>query len=88
MNTQRLNVDHMCVLRMRHLTGRVGVSSSTIYDWMNPKSPRYDSSFPRPIKLGASSVGWLASDVQIWIESRAAMRQCAPGRLGKEKDLE
>ncbi len=68
--------EQLGVLRMRQLTGRIGVSSSTIYDWMNPRSPRYDSSFPRPIKLGVASVGWLVADIQMWIEGKAAKRYC------------
>ncbi|WP_277619419.1 hypothetical protein [Aeromonas hydrophila] len=24
------------------------MSRSTFYDWLNPKSPRYDPTFPRP----------------------------------------
>lgn len=58
------------ILRMRQLRERLGLSTSTIYDRLNPMSPRYDCSFPRPIKLGASAVGWIEEDVCRWIESR------------------
>lgn len=74
-NTQ---VDGECrpdsVLRMRKVVDRLGISRSTIYDWMNPKSPRYDSTFPLPIKLSGKcshgAVGWLESDIIFWIQSR------------------
>lgn len=65
-----INLD-MQVLRKRHLTEQIGVGGSTIYDWMNPRSPRYDSTFPKPIKLGKAAVGWLAGDIFRWLESRA-----------------
>ena len=55
------------VLRMRHLREKLGISRSTIYEKLNPKSPRYDPSFPKPIKLGATAVGWIESEVDLWI---------------------
>ncbi|MGL6320344.1 AlpA family phage regulatory protein [Aeromonas hydrophila] len=30
------------VLRIKDLIAKIGIARSTIYDWMNPKSPRYD----------------------------------------------
>jgi prophage regulatory protein len=49
---------------------RVGLSRSTIYDRINPKSPRYDDSFPKPIKIGASAIGWIEASIIEWIESK------------------
>lgn len=66
------NKQMLRILRMRQLRERLGLSTSTIYDRLNPMSPRYDFSFPRPIKLGASAVGWIEEDVCRWIESRIA----------------
>jgi prophage regulatory protein len=60
------------VLRMRQLRECLGLSRSTIYDRLNPMSPRYDSKFPKPIKLGASAVGWIEEDICRWIDSRIA----------------
>jgi prophage regulatory protein len=41
---------------------------------MNPKSNRYDKSFPTPYKLNANSctgaIGWLESAIDEWIEQR------------------
>lgn len=45
------------VIRINELAKKLAIGKSTIYDWLNPKSPRYDETFPKPIKLGASSVG-------------------------------
>ncbi|MFQ2110601.1 AlpA family phage regulatory protein [Aeromonas sp. Marseille-Q5825] len=30
------------VLRIKDLTNKIGMARSTIYDWLNPKSPRFD----------------------------------------------
>ncbi len=67
------------VLRLRKVVERLGISRSTIYDWMNPRSPRHDPTFPLPIKLSGSSnrgaVGWLESDICWWIDSRRTITQ-------------
>lgn len=63
------------ILRLKEVQSRIGLGKSTIYDRINPRSPRYDSSFPRPVKLGASvngSVGWLEESVNEWIIARVA----------------
>lgn len=39
---------------------------------LDSKSYIYAPTFPRPIELGASSVAWIGSEVQEWIESLVA----------------
>ncbi|UJA01823.1 helix-turn-helix transcriptional regulator [Acinetobacter johnsonii] len=46
------------------------LSRTTLYDKMNPKSKRYDESFPRPIKLSLASVGWFEQDIIDWLNSK------------------
>jgi len=58
------------ILRLRHVQNRIGLSRSTIYDRLNRASPRYDSKFPLPIRLGGTAVGWLESDIDEWILGR------------------
>jgi len=55
------------VLRMQQLRQKLGISRSSIYEKINPRSPRYDAEFPQPIKLGMSAVGWVESEVDQWI---------------------
>ena len=64
-----MSTTHPRVLRLKQVLDRVGLSRSTIYDRMNPASPRYDDSFPKPMKIGSSAVGWLESSINKWIES-------------------
>jgi prophage regulatory protein len=61
------------IIRLPETSNRTGKKRSTIYDTLNPKSPRYDSSFPRPLKIGARAIGFYESEVQAWIESRRVM---------------
>ena len=51
-------------LRLRDLLRMIGVSKSTIYEWI--KKGR----FPPPRQLGPRCVGWSAEEVQRWIDER------------------
>jgi len=55
-----------------------GLSRSSIYNKLNPKSKHYDFQFPKPIKLGERSIGFYAHEVQKWIDSR---RPCDTQKL-------
>ena len=58
------------VLRMPAVEDKLGVARSTVYDWLNPNSPRYDPTLPRPRRLGKHSVGWIESELDEWILNR------------------
>ncbi|MDG1582987.1 AlpA family phage regulatory protein, partial [Pseudomonas sp. GOM6] len=58
------------ILRIRQVQERTGLSRSTIYDRLNPSSPRFDADFPRPVKIGAAAIGWIEEGVDKWIRSR------------------
>lgn len=54
------------LIRMRDVCARVGVGRSTLYKMIRL------SDFPAPKHLGGRAVGWLASDVDSWIDSRVS----------------
>lgn len=58
------------ILRMTAVVDKLGIARSTIYDWLNPKSPRYDATFPKQRRLGMQSVGWLESELDEWLLKR------------------
>lgn len=64
------NTPTVKILRMSALTAKLGIAHSTIYDWLNPKSTRYDATFPKQRRLGQQSVGWIETDVDQWILQR------------------
>lgn len=57
---------HAQILRRPQVTARTGFPRSTLY----LKIARGE--FPRPIKIGARAVGWLADDIDAWITERVA----------------
>jgi prophage regulatory protein len=61
------NRNVVTITRRRDLESRLRLSRSTIYDKINPKSPRYDASFPKPIRLGGCAVGWLTHEIDEWL---------------------
>jgi len=56
-------------LRLTEVRGRIGVSKSTIYQWMQ------SDSFPRPVKLGARSVAWQEIAIDEWMATRVDASQ-------------
>ncbi|MDZ7841520.1 MAG: AlpA family phage regulatory protein [Gammaproteobacteria bacterium] len=68
------------VLRLSAVKDRTGLSRSSIYNKLNPKSRYHDSSFPTPIRLGARAVGWDEQSIQGWID-----RQIERSRNGEER---
>jgi prophage regulatory protein len=58
------------ILRMRAVTAKLGIARSTIYDWLDPKSPRYDATFPKQRRLGQQSVGWVEGELDQWLMER------------------
>lgn len=64
------------ILRLPEVKARTGLSRSTIYLRMS------EGSFPASISLGGPrAVGWLASDVDRWLDRQIeASRKTAQGR--------
>ncbi|WP_071784496.1 helix-turn-helix transcriptional regulator [Serratia fonticola] len=66
-----MSTQAMKILRLPDVVKKIGIARATIYDWINPKSPRFDPTFPRQILLGKKSVGWLESDLDQWLLHRS-----------------
>ncbi|WP_157632230.1 AlpA family phage regulatory protein [Variovorax sp. CF313] len=66
------------VYRIQDVVVVTGRGRSSIFEMMNPHSPRFDSTFPRSFPLGgprSKSRGWLAEDITRWVFSKAAQRR-------------
>ncbi len=62
----------LCILRIKQLIERTNLSRATLYVLMAT-----DPTFPKKIKLTARSIGFLESEVDGWIQSRAQRRGAA-----------
>ena len=60
------------MLRAPEVIARTGLSRVTI--WRRVRA----GTFPAPYELGANSVGWPASEITAWIESRERRTYGAP----------
>lgn len=58
------------ILRLPEVRKRTGISRAAVYQKNDPNSPYFDPTFPKPVKLGARSVGWSSEKIQIWIDSK------------------
>ena len=56
------------VLRKREVFNRTGLSQSTVYRMEKA------GNFPKRIQISVQCVGWIESEVDAWIEQRAAGR--------------
>jgi prophage regulatory protein len=54
------------IMRQPEVCYATGLPKSTLYYLIA------EGRFPKPMKLGLRSAGWLASDVEAWIEARHA----------------
>ncbi|MBO1929066.1 AlpA family phage regulatory protein [Providencia rettgeri] len=43
--------NQMVILRVKDVISRLKIGKSTLYDWLNRKSPRFKGDFPRPVKI-------------------------------------
>lgn len=56
------------VLKLKEVVAITSLSRSSIYRLVQ------SNEFPKPIKLATHASGWLADEVQNWLEARAALR--------------
>ena len=59
------------ILRRETVSELVGVGRSTLYEMMR------QGRFPRPVHINSRAVGWVASEIEDWIEARRAERDRA-----------
>ena len=64
------------VLRRDQVLARVGISRSTLYEWVKT------GAFPPPVRLGARARGWIESELDEWLATRRAERSSGPSGAG------
>ena len=62
------------ILRLHDVKARCALSKTTIYRLIE------SGLFPKPIRLGPNSVGWIAEELEKWVADKAAARTPALAR--------
>lgn len=61
------------ILRLPQVKARVGLGHTNIYNRIKA------GTFPAPVSLGARAVGWISTEIDEWIDNRAAARCASAG---------
>jgi len=69
------NIPNGPLLRCKEVLALTKLSRATLYAKLAPSDPSSDKTFPVPIRVGARSVRWLASEIDAWIASRPRIRE-------------
>ena len=56
------------ILSIKATAEKIGASRISIYSWVQK------GIFPRPIQIGPRRIGWLQSELDLWISSKVAVR--------------
>jgi prophage regulatory protein len=65
------------ILRLPDVKARTGLSRSTIYLRLA------EGSFPRPVSLGARSIGFVEAEIDAWVDERIRARPDIGGKSGR-----
>lgn len=60
----------MNLLRAAQVCQKLQISKSTLYSKLDKSSKYYDPVFPKQIKIGIGSVGWVECQIDQWISDR------------------
>lgn len=62
------------IINIKEVIQFTSISRAKIYEMINIDSKYYDPSFPKPIRLSESRIGWVALEVHQWIEGKIQSR--------------
>lgn len=62
------------IINLKEVIQFTSISRAKIYEMINVDSKYYDPSFPKPIRLSESRIGWVALEVHEWIEAKIQSR--------------
>lgn len=62
------------ILKIDEVLKLTSLSRASHFAKLNAKSRSYDPDYPRPIKLGARSVGYVEQEVIDWLQARMEAR--------------
>jgi prophage regulatory protein len=62
------------LISIKQVVEYTGLNRSTVYEIMNEKSPYYDPTFPKKIKMTQNRICWSVREINQWIESKMVQR--------------
>jgi len=62
------------IINLKDVIQFTSISRAKIYEMINVNSKYYDSTFPKPVRLSESRIGWVALEVHQWIEVKIQSR--------------
>lgn len=68
-------IQHDRALRIQNLCKQLGLSRSTIYGKLNPRSVQFDPWFPKPFKIAAKAVAWSENEIVQWLERKKTCKR-------------
>ncbi|NZA01152.1 AlpA family phage regulatory protein [Ottowia beijingensis] len=63
----RIQMTSTRIVRQRDVPGLLGISRSTLANWLNQHSPYYKDEFPAKVYLSVRSIGFRSCDLEAWI---------------------
>ena len=63
------------IINIKEVVQFTSISRAKIYEMINEKSKYYDSTFPKPVRLSESRIGWSAWEINQWIEDKLERRE-------------
>ena len=62
------------IINIKEVILFTSISRAKIYEMINVSSKYYDPTFPKPVRLSESRIGWVAFEVNQWIEGKIESR--------------
>ncbi|KJV39733.1 helix-turn-helix transcriptional regulator [Acinetobacter brisouii] len=63
------------IINIKEVIQFTSISRAKIYEMINVDSKYYDPTFPKPVRLSESRIGWVALEVHQWIEAKIRSRK-------------
>ena len=58
------------IITLKEVIKFTSISRSKIYEMIKSDSKYYDPSFPKPVRLSESRIGWVALEIHQWIDDK------------------
>ena len=63
------------IINIKEVIQFTSISRAKIYEMINVDSKYHDPTFPKPVRLSASRIGWVPLEVHQWIEEKIQSRE-------------